>query len=53
VLVEAVHMSLERYRRSEEDAVVREVQLENGGLIIYDTENEDAWLQAERPIPVG
>lgn len=46
-------MSLERHRRSDEDPIVREVRLEGGGLIIYDTENEDAWLQADRPFPVG
>lgn len=46
-------MSLQNDRRDERDPAVREVRLEEGGLIIYDTENEDAWLQADEPTPTG
>lgn len=31
------------------DLVVREVRLEGGGIIIYDPENEEAWIQADSP----
>ena len=41
-------MTPEQYRRDAE-SVVREIQLEGGGLIVYDTDEEGAWIQADRP----
>jgi len=32
---------------------VRDVKLEDGGLIIYDPDNEDAWMQADESVPFG
>ncbi|WP_254837916.1 DUF7331 family protein [Natronomonas marina] len=46
-------MSLRNDRPTDDEPAIREVRLEDGGLIIYDTENEDAWLQADEPTPVG
>ena len=40
-------MSAEQRRRNAE-SVVREIRLE-GGLIVYDTDEEGAWIQADRP----
>ncbi len=46
-------MSQQRDRRPETDGEIRAVRLENGGVIIYDTDNEDAWLQADEAVPFG
>ena len=32
---------------------LRDVTLEGGGLIIYDPDDEDAWLQADASVPIG
>ena len=32
---------------------LRDVKLEGGGLIIYDPDDEDAWLQADASVPIG
>lgn len=46
-------MSQQRDHRAETDPEIRAVRLENGGLIIYDSDNEDAWLQADQAVPFG
>ena len=45
-------MTAEQHRRDAE-SVVREIQLEGGGLIVYDTDEEGAWIQADRPTTLG
>jgi len=46
-------MTLERDRPDDGDAPVRDVRLDGGGLIIYDPDDEDAWIQADHPVPFG
>jgi hypothetical protein len=45
-------MTAEQHQRDAE-SVVREIQLEGGGLIVYDTDEEGAWIQADRPTTLG
>lgn len=35
--------------REQAEFAAREVRLEDGGMIIYDPENEEAWIQADSP----
>ncbi|MFQ3319764.1 MAG: hypothetical protein ACI8UR_000760 [Natronomonas sp.] len=42
-------MSLEPNHRTDAQSVVRDISLGDGGIIIYDTENEAAWIQADSP----
>lgn len=46
-------MTLASDRRDDGDAPVRDVRLDGGGLIIYDPDNEDAWIQADQAVPFG
>lgn len=46
-------MSQQRDRRSGTDSAIRAVRLDDGGLIVYDTDNEDAWVQADEAVPFG
>ena len=45
-------MALTKDRRDGRSPV-RDVKLEGGGLIIYDPDVEDAWLQADASVPIG
>lgn len=46
-------MTLENDRRDDGHNPLRDVKLEDGGLIIYDPDNEDAWIQADASVPFG
>jgi hypothetical protein len=49
----AAGMTLAGDRRADGSSPVRDVKLEGGGLIIYDPDDEDAWLQADASVPIG
>ena len=46
-------MTLAGDRRADGSSPLRDVKLEGGGLIIYDPDDEDAWLQANASVPIG
>jgi hypothetical protein len=46
-------MTLAGDRRADGSSPLRDVKLEGGGLIIYDPDDEDAWLQADASVPIG
>lgn len=46
-------MNPQQDRHDERETEIRAVRLENGGVIIYDADNEDAWLQADEAVPFG
>ena len=42
-------MSVENHARAADEPLVRSVRLEDGGLILYDPDNDEAWIQADGP----
>ena len=42
-------MSAENHARADDEPLVRSVRLEDGGLILYDPDNDEAWIQADGP----
>ena len=53
VLRKAGGMSTENHARTDEEPLIREVRMEDGGLILYDPDSEEAWIQADGPDSVG
>ena len=42
-------MSAENRAPTNGEPLIRSVRLEDGGLILYDPDNEEAWIQADGP----
>ena len=42
-------MSAGNHARAGDEPLVRSVRLEDGGLILYDPDDEEAWIQADGP----
>ena len=42
-------MSAENHARAGDEPPIRSVRLEDGGLILYDPGNDEAWIQADGP----
>ena len=53
VLRKAGGMSTENHARTDGEPLIREVRMEDGGLILYDPDSEEAWIQADGPHSVG
>ena len=53
VLRKAGGMSTENRARTDGEPLIREVRMEDGGLILYDPDSEEAWIQADGPHSVG
>ena len=49
VLSSPSRMSAENHAPTDDEALIRSVRLEDGGLILYDPDNEEAWIQADGP----
>ena len=53
MLRKAGGMSTENRARTDGEPLIREVRMEDGGLILYDPDSEEAWIQADGPDSVG
>lgn len=53
VLQKAGGMSTDNRARTDGEPLIREVRMEDGGLILYDPDSEEAWIQADGPDSVG
>lgn len=53
MLRKAGGMSTENHARTDGEPLIREVRMEDGGLILYDPDSEEAWIQADGPDSVG
>ena len=42
-------MSAENHTRTGDEPLIRSVRLEDGGLILYDPGDDEAWIQADGP----
>ena len=42
-------MNTENRARTDGEPLIREVRMEDGGLILYDPDSEEAWIQADGP----